>query len=144
MKVISTIIIFLFALQGFSQSIDSLFSKHKLTDGLTVQIKNDSLSVGGFPTNLVARITFTSDSASVNYFAFAYEQPDSVKFRTAEMGYWMVSGCNIIFHKDFERNFYSFIYDGYFFLLQHCACRTVENEFCAELAFLINQWRNEY
>ncbi|PKP00967.1 MAG: hypothetical protein CVU11_16630 [Bacteroidetes bacterium HGW-Bacteroidetes-6] len=144
MKVFKTIIICLFAMQGFSQSIDSLFSKHKLVAGLTVQIKNDSSTFGGFPSNLVAIITFKSDSASVYYFAFAYQQSDSINFSKAELDYWMVSGCNIVPHKSFDKNFYSFIYGGYFFLLQHCACRTGENEYCAELASRINQWRKKY
>ena len=109
-----------------------------------VQIKKDSGELGVFPTNYEAIITFISDSASVYYFAFKYQLSDSINFIKAELDYWIVSGCNIIPNKDFNKNFSSFIYDGYFFLLQHCACRTVQNENCAELASRINRWRKEY
>jgi hypothetical protein len=143
MRIFKTIILYLFAIQSFSQNIDSLFSKQKWQNKLKIEIKKDKGPLGSFPTERVAKITFKTDSASVYYFAFQYNQNDSINFRKAEDDYWIVSGCNTIQNKSFNKNFHSFIYGGYFFLLQHCACRTGLNENCAELASSINQLRKE-
>ena len=144
MRIFKTIILCLFAIQCFSQKIDSLFNKQKLQNELTVEVKKDNGILANFPTNYVAIITFKTDSAFVYYFAFTYNQSDSINFRKAEHDYWKVSGCNIVPNKNFNKNFGSFIYGGYFFLLQHCACRTGMNDNCAELASRINhQWRKQ-
>lgn len=144
MKIFKTILLCLCTIQSFSQNIDSLFSKKNLNNGLAVEIKKDSGTLGSFPTSFVAIITFKTDSASVCYYAFNYHPSDSINFRKAELDYWIVSGCNIVPHKEFNKNFDSFNYDGYFFLLQHCACRQGLNENCAKLAYKINKSYKEH
>lgn len=143
MKIVTIIIICLLSIQCFSQKVDDLFTKRSLHEDFNIQVKNDSGIIDVFPTNYIAIITFKSDSASVYYFVFNYQQTDSINLRTAEFEYSMVSGCNIVPNKYLDKNFYSFIYGKYFFLLQHCACRTGVNENCAKLAFRINQWIRE-
>jgi hypothetical protein len=141
MRIIKTIVLCLFTVQSLSQNIDTLLSKKNLPKELEVDIKKNGGTLGSFPTNYIAEVTFKSDSASVRYFVFNYQPTDSTNFKKAEDDYWIVSGCNIVLNKASNKNFGSFIYDRYFFLLQHCACRTGLHENCARLAYKVNQWR---
>ena len=141
---IYTIVILCFCFSpSFSQGIDSLFSKRQIRSDLVVTINKDTGRLGKFPVSRNSVVTFKSGSASVYYYVFNYQQSDSTKFRKAEEGYWIVSGCNTVRHKESRKNFRSFIYGGYYFLLQRCACQTALNKPCAKLAKRINQWRKD-
>jgi hypothetical protein len=141
MKTVLTILITLSVLQAFSQKLDSLFAERKLPKGLTVTIKKDSFTFPDFPKPYIAIITFKSGTSSVYFFVYEYQPSDGHAFESAQESYWMVSGCNITHHPDFDKNFTTFVKQGYFFLLQRCACRTRDNPDCAELAQKINAWR---
>ena len=141
MKIVITIWIVFGALHVYAQNIDSLFVERKLPQGLTVTIEKDSAILGDFSKKYIAKVTFKSNAASVYFFVFVDVLSDSIAFKNAQSNFWIVSGCNIVSNNDINKNFTSFKKTGYFFLLQHCACKTGENKDCAELAKRINEWR---
>lgn len=140
MKIFITVMIMLGGIQSFGQKIDSLFSERNLPKGLTVTVKTDSGLFSELPGKDISTVTFKTGGASVYYYVFEYHPSDSTVLRDALYKYWIVSGCNVVLHKDFDKNFKSFIKHGYYFLPQRCACKTIENKYCALLAKRINQW----
>jgi hypothetical protein len=136
MKIYISLLICLFSLNVFCQCIGTIDFSNRMNVkyDLNFEVKKENLFFEGFPTNCESIFTIRNDSASVRFYTFKYNPSDSVEFENAILNYWIVSGCNIELNSDINKNFYSFHYNGNYYLLEHCACNTKENEYCANLA----------
>lgn len=124
----------------FGQSLSTVLTRAGFGKGLSYTISAKGEYMEAFGRKYKATVTFTYAESSVYYFVFDYKPVDSLAFWNGIAAYNMAANCNFEEHDDSYKNFYTFNKNGYFFLLQHCPCRTVKDEDCATLALLLNQW----
>lgn len=136
MKIFIPLFIFFFCSNAYCQCFDTIdFNKRmNVKYDLNFEVKKENLFFEGFPTSSESIFTISNDSASVRFYTFKYNPSDSVEFEKAILNYWIESGCNILPNIEYNKNFYSFHFNGNYYLLERCACNTKENEYCANLA----------
>lgn len=123
-----------------AQSLDDVLRQANFSKELGLLVDTENKYLPAFGREYTSVITFSYAESSVYYFVFDYSSVDSAAFWQGITKYQAVSSCSSESHEIFDKNFYTFNKNGFFFLLQHCPCRTTEGEECATLAALINRW----
>lgn len=131
---------FLFISNSNCQKLDSMIHTLELPKNWTASIAVDTTYWKIFDTNLFAQVTFSDSKHLVIYYVFEYNETDSLKFRNGLSAWYMFQNCNFKRNQDLGKELPSFAKQRFYFLLQACPCRTIENPECAKLALSINKW----
>jgi hypothetical protein len=122
------------------QTLDSILNKTNVPAYINFSIKPDSTFINNFNKNRCAIVRFYHSESSIYYHVFHYNISDSSDFKKGVEKYLMTSNCVYFRNRDRNKNFIDFIKGDYYFLLQLCPCKTVDNPDCEKLAVELNKW----
>jgi hypothetical protein len=125
---------------SFGQEIEDIFVNQAFDKNITVKVLKQKGKIGSFPVKYESIVYFQFAKENIKYFAFPLQNTDTKLMETAEKEFRKIRECNEVLNEESSKNFKSFEYLGYYFVYEHCPCKTGIDESCAELAEKINSW----
>lgn len=140
MKKVLILLLILISKVTYSQEIEDIFVNQAFDKNITVKVLKQKGKIGSFPVKYESIVYFQFAKENIKYFAFPLQNTDTKSMETAEKEFRIIRECNEVLNEESNKNFKSFEYLGYYFVYEHCPCKTGIDVNCAELAEKINSW----
>ena len=140
MKKILLILTILVSSFVYSQNVEDILSNQNIDKNITVKVLKQKGKLGSFQVKYESIVYFQLKNVKIKYFVFPLQNTESKSIESSEKEFRITKECNEVFNNESSKNFKSFEYLGYYFVYEHCPCKTGIDENCAELAEKINSW----